>query len=379
MGNYEDNFFKGKQPWSLIKDAVLSCYIEPYIAKVKRLGKQIVLIDGYAGPGVFEDGGKGSPMILCSAAEKFAKGCYTAYFFNNEKKYHEKLEAAIRDTGWSHSAHCILGDSLELIKQKSQILKDHTVFLYLDPFGLKGCGFDQIEPFLTRNIDYSTEIVLNMCMPAAHRLAACYAVEKGKEDLQIKSNRQLLTTVFGGDYWKDIVCQENIDKETKESQLINAYLTKLRKYLPYAGCCPIREASDRQIKYFMIFVSRHPHAMLLMNDCMYQAYFAGMHKADFAGTLFENLDWKKDMPLPEENTLESLKTVIEGLVSQYPGEDRDAIWLKVVQASFMRYDHSLYLEALKQLSKERIIQYSVDPRTKKPNKHSKLFPAQYKI
>ena len=375
MSNYEDDFFKGKRPWSLIKDAVLSSYIEPYIAKVKKLGRQIILIDGYAGPGVFDDGREGSPMILCSAAEKFAKRYYTAYFFNNDKKHHEKLEAAIKRAGWSHSTYCILGNSLELIKQKSQILKDHTAFLYLDPFGLKGCSFDQLEPFLTRDTNYSTEIVLTMCMPAVHRLAACHAVEKGREDMQIKSNHQLLTMVFGGDYWKDIICQENIDRENKEFQLINAYLTKLRAYLPYAGCCPVREESDRRIKYFIVFVSRHLDALLLMNDCMYKAYFSGMHKADFTGTLFENLDWKKDMPLPEQNTLESLKTIIEGLVSQYPGEPRETIWLKVVQANFMRYDHSRYLEALKQLSKENIIQYQVDPRTKKHNKHSKLFPA----
>src|SRR5215467_4190696 len=105
MSNYEDDFFEAKRPWSLIKDKVLACYIEPYINKVKQLSRQIILIDGYAGPGVFDDRGEGSPITICSAAEKFAKGRYTAYFFNNNKKHHEKLQAAIKHAGWSNSAY----------------------------------------------------------------------------------------------------------------------------------------------------------------------------------------------------------------------------------------------------------------------------------
>src|SRR5271157_1830592 len=105
MSKYDDDdFFVGKRPWSLIKDQVLSSYIPAYVSKVKGLGRPIVLIDGYAGPGVFANGQKGSPLMICSAAEKFAKGLYSAHFFNIEKEYHEKLESVIKKAGWSHAA-----------------------------------------------------------------------------------------------------------------------------------------------------------------------------------------------------------------------------------------------------------------------------------
>lgn len=371
VSKYDDGFFEEKRPWSLIKDQILSNYMLPYIAKVRKLNRPIVLIDGYAGPGVFEDGQVGSPLIMCSAAEKFAKGYYSAHFFNIKQEYHEKLESVIKRAGWSQSAHCYRGNSMKHIKKIPQIFENHTVFLYLDPFGLKGCGFDQLEPYLTRPQDCSTDIVLTMCMPVIHRLATPNVI-KGSVSNKVNSYHQTLTQVFGGDYWKEILHQPAIDAETKEFRLIQAYLNKLKQYLPITGFCPVRKNSDGRIKYFVVFVSRHPDAMLLMNDIMHKAYFSHMHKADYEGTLFEAIDWK-EMPTPEERGLENLYRLVQNLISLNPGKTREDIWLKLIQDSFMLYDTTTYLQALKHLSEEKRIEYKVDPATKRHNENSKLF------
>lgn len=97
MSEYDDDFFEGKRPWSIIKDRVLQEYMSPYIAKVNRLGYPILLIDGYAGPGVFGDGKPGSPLIMCQAAEKYAKGNYEAKFVNKKEKYHILYENELID------------------------------------------------------------------------------------------------------------------------------------------------------------------------------------------------------------------------------------------------------------------------------------------
>ena len=182
MSEYEDDFFKGKRPWSVIKDQVLSSYMSPYLAKVKSLGKRILLIDGFAGPGVFDDHSAGSPLVMCQAAEKFAKGNYQAFFFNKEPHFHEKLKDILEKGGWFGAATPVLGDTTKLLPQLPALLRDQTVFLYLDPFGPTGCPYHLIEPFLTRNQTYSTELVIMMHMPIAHRLAARHAVEEGRAD-----------------------------------------------------------------------------------------------------------------------------------------------------------------------------------------------------
>src|SRR5260370_29599182 len=100
MGESSDDFFEGKRLWSKIKDEVLEKYIAPYLAKVNTRGQPILLIDGYAGPGVFEDGSHGSPIILCEKAEKLAKDNYHAILINKKKKYHNKLFIEIHHRGW---------------------------------------------------------------------------------------------------------------------------------------------------------------------------------------------------------------------------------------------------------------------------------------
>lgn len=190
---------------------------------------------------------------------------------------------------------------------------------------------------------------------------------------KIKSYHQRLTTVFGGEYWKDILYRESANTEFQLFQLVNAYTAKLGTFLPYTGYCPVREKSSSRIKDFIIFLSRHRYAMLLMNDIMNTAYFSTMHKADNEGTLWEALDWK-DMLVPKERSMQTLKKIIKGLVSQYAGESRDAIWLKVVRSYFMKFSHSLYLKALEQLAGDKEVEYQVDAQTRRKNGNSKLYP-----
>src|ERR1700694_1575435 len=94
-----DEFFEGKRPWSKIKDEVLEKYMTPYLAKVNTRGQPILLIDGYAGPGIFEDGAQGSPLIMCERAGERAKDNYHAIFVNNKKKYHDSLLREIQQRG----------------------------------------------------------------------------------------------------------------------------------------------------------------------------------------------------------------------------------------------------------------------------------------
>jgi three-Cys-motif partner protein len=221
MSELDEDFFAGKRSWSIIKDQVLQNYMTPYIAKINKRGNLILLIDGYAGPGVFGDGTVGSPLIMCQVAEKYAQGNYRAIFINKDQKYHDKLRQEIRRAGWSGPVETILGDSTILLQKLPNQLSNWTVFLYLDPFGLKGCEFSLLKPFLDRNPAFSTEILLTMNMPIVHRLAARHVDEDRRHnDQKIKSYHDRLTKVFGGEYWKEIMWQPAGSPEEHERQLI---------------------------------------------------------------------------------------------------------------------------------------------------------------
>ena len=365
IGENEEDFFAGKRPWSIIKDQVLQKYMDPYLAKVNRRGSPILLIDGYAGPGVFGDGTIGSPIIMCKA-----KGNYRAIFINNDQKYQTKLSQEIQRAGWSKSVESILGDSTTLLQKLPNRLSNWTVFLYLDPFGLKGCEFSLLKPFLDRNPAFSTEILLTMNMVTLHRLATRHVEEDRRQnDKQIRSYHERLTRVFGGEYWKEIMWQKTGSAEEHVWQLIGAYQAKLAQYLPYTGSCPVREGLNKRIKYFIVFASRHSDAMVLLNDIMTEAYFNRMHQVSYENTLFADTDWR------ETRSTVGLQSSIIDTVTQHPGETRKSIWLKIVQKHFMSYLHSEYIDMVKRLIDEKKLVSPTPRPTKRLNDDCALYLA----
>lgn len=246
----EAEFFREKRPWSKIKDKVLESYMIPYLTKVAKLQRPILLIDGFAGPGAFDDGSVGSPLIMVKAAEERANNHYVAIFVNKYAEHHSKLESALSHLAPHGKVLPIRGDSQALLKAVQPLLGSRTLFLYLDPFGLKGCEFDTLRPFLERDTRYSTEIVINMSAPTMHRLATWQAVKQGRrKDSRCGAFNRRLSLVLGGEWWKDIMWTD-AEPEAKVTQVIECYGKQLKAYLPYTGACPVREQEGAGLKYW---------------------------------------------------------------------------------------------------------------------------------
>jgi len=339
----ENEFFRAKRPWSKIKDQVIGNYLVPYLNKVSKLGQRIVIVDAFAGPGIFEDGSKGSPLIICDISEKQVRGEYLGIFANRDKESHLKLGMALKKYIQGKRGITILGNTQDLLEELRNIVGNATLLIYLDPFGLKGCEFRLLEPYLGRDKRFSTEIIINMSMPTLHRLSTRRAIKEERISLRSEKLNQALTDILGGDYWKDIMWS-GLRPEDKEKNVVEKYVNLLGKYLPFVGLCPVREKLGKRVKYYMIFASRHPDALLLMNDIMFKAYFGIMHEIQFKGTLFEKvLDWK------DAEETENIEKVIIEYVAKKPGISRNNLWLEIVRNNFMKWTSSFFNAAIKRL------------------------------
>ncbi len=367
ISSSREDFFKAKRPWSKIKDRILASYMSPYTAKIVRRGQPLLFIDAFAGPGKMETGEPGSPLIICQAAEKFARGQYQALFFNIEKEHHLQLTNILEKAGWSPSATAIHGDGTQILQFIVPLLTSQSVFLYIDPFGLE-CEFDVLEPFLERNSQFSTEILINLHMTPIHRLASRQKVIDGTGDMEsIAKFHDKLTRTLGGEYWKDILLNpdETIDPKTREEQLVAQYQRRLSStnYLTYTGSCPIRESRDSVTKYYMIFASPHPDAMTLFNDNMCAAFNTYHHEKEIADTFFAGQHW----------TTWRDNKVIENLIVEYvekhPQNSRKRLWLYIVLENFMLFTSSEYKKAVTRLVEQgRIICSTPVKSTLRPTK-----------
>lgn len=364
-------FFEQKREWSRVKDRILSTYFPPYLQKLAILNRPLVLIDAFAGPGTF--GSRklfGSPMIIAEVAEQRAKGKYTAYFINQNYKEHVTLEKNLDDLGWVASTRPLLGDNRKLLPEIANNLNNETVFLYLDPYGLKDLDFNSIKPFLDRSYSYSTEILLNLCAPGLHRLAAHKTVQ-GENHLkdQIEKNHQILTRALGGDYWKDILLTNSgKSAEEREQVIVQEFMSRLSHngYLKYTGACPIKEVPQGTRKYYMIFASRHKDAMLLFNDDMCKAYNEHMHSKQIVETpLFEHFDWT------QWRSIKPLVDLVVSYTQKYNNRSRSEIWCLIVQDHFMKFTSKEYRDAVKIALQTGRIHIS----TQRPNNDSILTAA----
>ena len=349
MSKPNRSFFRGKRAWSAIKDRVLRTYMPPYLSKVKMLGHPILVVDCFAGRGKFDDGTPGSPLIMCQLAKKYAPSLSKCVFVNSVKSDHNALKRNLDKFIQERIAYPVHGNSQSLLLEVQKAKANFTLFMYLDPFGLKGCDFGTIKTLLERG-KQSTELLINLSMPALHRLAACNAVADGRSNSpEIREFHRILDEVFGGDYWKDYMFNAKLSREHKEQSVVGEYMARLKQILPYVGSCPVREKNGGIVKYFITFASRHPDALLLMNDTMCAAYNEYIHEATVKDLpLLEAAisDWKASRNIEKCK----LREFIRSAVQTRDGLTRQELWKSIVEGSFMSFIKSEYLSIIQELS-----------------------------
>lgn len=344
----EKEFFTGKRPWSRIKDQVLGSYLRPYLAKVALVGQPIILVDAFAGPGQFgvhPTTEPGSPKIFCEVADGIVPSKYQAIFVNRNTDHHKQLTQLMDERIKAGKVFTLNTEAENFLRYLQERLSSQTLFLYLDPFGLKGCEFSTLEPLLKRDKRFSTEMVINISVPTIFRLGA--RVPEGATPSCVKKVKKFnatLSNVLGGDYWKDILWNDDLSHDEKAGKIIALYCEKLKAAgFSFTGFCPVREDEDSSLKYYITFCSRHKDALLLMNDIMCAAYHQNTHAAKWEGTLFASSDWK------DTHDRTPLPNLILDCVKRSPGRSRVAVWLEIVGGNFMRYTSSEYKAAVKEL------------------------------
>ncbi len=287
-----DDFFQSKKPWSPYKDMILDYYLKPYLSKVCSIGKSVVVFDCFAGPGRFENGADGSPLIIAKAIRQIAdKGnTVSAILIEKKKKYFQLLQANMKDyQDICHTKNETFEDSA---KEIAKIGRDSNVFVYIDPYGIKPLRFNILAEIYA-NIDKgsSVEVLLNFNAFALVRngLAAltCNQQDENEEELDKTMKPKDIDSIAGGDYWRDIVTSD-IPLADMEEQCVVEYIQLMKKYFDEVCFYSIKEKYGHSIpKYRLLFGSRHEDAFMLMNDAICNARDKFLGKQCVDGYLFD--------------------------------------------------------------------------------------------
>ncbi|MCE9568044.1 MAG: three-Cys-motif partner protein TcmP [Planctomycetes bacterium] len=302
-------FFQAKRPWSKYKDFILNYYLDPYIPKVAKLGKPILIVDCFAGCGTFGDSEPGSPLIISALVKKWQEQGVNvrAEFIEADPENFQSLQQAVLPyQEFVTARHGSFESHLPVLAARA---KQNTVFLYVDPYTVKGLVFDRMKEVYDqiRQASASVELLLNFNVVTFMRwgLAAVkrqseFPLELGAEadaladDPAESVEMATLDSIAGGVYWREIAQDSLATFQDKLDQFINRYLDELAEPFSFAASYEVKDKYEHRVpKYVLIYGTRHPDGIELMNDAMCKA------RQQFLGTRFKKNALFDDTPEEE--------------------------------------------------------------------------------
>ncbi len=288
------------KPHTAAKHAILRRYLQGYYPKLSRSYKRIMVVDGFAGPGVYLDGEDGSPIVALDALEQhgdfdnMAK-CSFKFLFIEERRDRvnvlrdilkarnvaANVDVMVRHGTFEHHVE----EALEELRRRPGM----PAFFMLDPFGVKGLSLD----VLRRIAGYAkTELLISFMYQSTNRFHTT------------PEFRQHLGDFVDVGEWSQI---ERLQGDKRKDFLRGLYERGLGSVgMEYVRLFEMRDERN-QPEYFLAFASHSPYGLRVIEDAMWTADQArGAQFSDFTapdpqqGMLFE--------PEPEYAELEKLIT-----------------------------------------------------------------------
>jgi three-Cys-motif partner protein len=189
-GDSHDTVWK-IEPHTQAKHEILSRYLDAWFPILGSWNQKVLFIDGFAGPGVYEGGEPGSPMIAIEAARKrenMLKNSTVMFLFNEgDKARHDQLNTRLeeleKDLPGNFHLYIEHGEFVSLAKQFVINRGDGTLvptFAFVDPFGWSGVPIELIAN-LTR--DQRSELFILFSFYSANRWVTTPAQQDNMREL----------------------------------------------------------------------------------------------------------------------------------------------------------------------------------------------------
>ena len=345
----DDSFFDEKKSWSQRKDEILGCYLMAYFPKIMTVGKPVLIVDGFAGPGTFHDGSNGSPLIIRDCInqtnQKKLQSRQQVQLWCIEKTdaLYERLCKNLDNVDFARSFHGTFGSHSDAIANAS---KTRSVFLYVDPFTVEGLVWDELATIYNGlNFGNSAEVLLNLnSISFLRRARAAMKVELDELDSEIDSSdpvdaaheslpsKEKLNAVAGGDWWQELV-RRRLEFGQEIEEFTKLYCQGMKQWFNEVVFHGIKATPTSLPKYYLVFGTRSIHGLALMNNEMVKSrrVVAEMAKPQ-ERTLFETRseDLVPDLDSLPDSILANCTTPIK----------RGDLIRKVIQQNFCRFDWS---------------------------------------
>lgn len=272
-----------QMPHTAAKHQILQHYLDAWFPILGSQRGRVLLIDGFAGPGIYANGEKGSPFIaldrlLGRADLERLRTCQFVFLFNEARPDRfqslRDSEEAYRRSRGGYPQNVIVNtfgrsfdDLVTFVLEQVGDAQLAPTFAFLDPFGYKGIAMSRISSLLSAP---SCELFAYFDVNSAIRFAG-----KGIVD-------HVLHELFGTDEFM----QAPASGPMREQFLVNLYTRQLRDVagFPYVQHFRMIGANGKPICY-LFFATRHLRGLDRMKTAMWKVAPTGSYSFSdrFAG------------------------------------------------------------------------------------------------
>jgi len=213
-------------PHTQAKHDILTYYLKGWFPAQSRMARRLLYIDGFAGPGEYEGGQAGSPILVIDLVLKHKfyshitrSGMELVFLFIEahkgrfdnlkEKLANYRLPTNLKVFPFNLDFEAFLIDRLDGLEREH--LSIAPSFIFIDPFGPTGFPMSLVRRIARQP---RSEVLINF---SYHPLNQWF--------LQDPSKHKRIDELFGNDKWREALAIA--DPRAKESFLLQCYLESL--------------------------------------------------------------------------------------------------------------------------------------------------------
>ena len=189
-----------------IKHCILGKYAPIFLGRTSARSGKVLVLDGYAGRGTYDDGSPGSAgMLLQWALDRKQHGTrpvdYILRFYEKNRKNYSYLKSLV-DQYTSQGVDAI-AERADVLKHLPAVVEEAVgipLFLFVDPTGV-GIPFDDLVAALNRSRNAGgwppTEALINLSWDAIRRIGGLVTSSQPNE-----ASMLTLDQALGGGWWR---------------------------------------------------------------------------------------------------------------------------------------------------------------------------------
>ena len=255
---------------SVFKHEILRQYVPPYVAKVgsTAAGNRVMLVDGFAGRGRFDDGTKASAEYFLAAARDLTRAKASVRLFEVNAADAARLAdlvAEYRAVNVDATSECAdIRDRIDAVIDEAAGI---PLFILLDP-----CGQNLPYATLVRILRDrrpgqrpSTEVLLNLSADFTRRIGG--TLHAGHIDAK---GLTTMDTMMGGDWWRDLALEVHANTPDRTwgaaaDAVALEYTQRLANEAKMGGAVtPVRRKPENQPTYHLAYLTRNNEGLWVM-------------------------------------------------------------------------------------------------------------------